>query len=339
MIDIVERYKRVFIGYPPWRKGDVPKDKKINLKRIHKYIYDYSRDRDKIKNLNPKKWKKKITEYINLVNEVDKGSYVIVPRPELGICYVGEISSKFELKNNPKWAKEYIEQRKKTLNKQKEKESTIEQYNSNIGDIVQSWKVKKWEKIPYIRIPVSIRISLFARSTTGRIKSEGKDYKKLIRKIKKLKTSNIKTVRSTQEVIDRMQDMLTPSNFEHLVCELLQLENPTELWFPIGGTGDGGLDGIGSSGKEIASILQCKLTNNKDLNSVADDLIKKAGNIKKGQRKHPKIYLAILNRLPNEKKELDKGTVKILGPSDIAHMLIKHSNRCAFSQMLKIQKK
>jgi hypothetical protein len=62
-----------------------------------------------------------------------------------------------------------------------------------------------------------------------------------------------------EEIEKRLLDDLTPAPFEHLVVSLLQSEYPNEVWIHVGGSGDGGVDGIGVSpnGCDI-SLLQCK---------------------------------------------------------------------------------
>jgi Restriction endonuclease len=55
-----------------------------------------------------------------------------------------------------------------------------------------------------------------------------------------------------------MED-LTPSTFEHLVVSLLQLEYANETWVQVGGSGDGGVDGVGADQEgNVAGLLQCK---------------------------------------------------------------------------------
>lgn len=57
-----------------------------------------------------------------------------------------------------------------------------------------------------------------------------------------------------------MVDTLVPYAFECLVVSLLQLERPDELWHQVGGTGDGGVDGIGSDEEgDLVGLMQAKL--------------------------------------------------------------------------------
>ena len=58
----------------------------------------------------------------------------------------------------------------------------------------------------------------------------------------------------------RLVDALNnPCAFENLVVELLQLENPGEIWHHTGGSGDGGIDGVGSNeAGEVVGLMQAK---------------------------------------------------------------------------------
>jgi hypothetical protein len=50
-----------------------------------------------------------------------------------------------------------------------------------------------------------------------------------------------------------------PNSFEHLCVALLQLENPEHVWMHVGGSGDGGIDGIGAHASgAVVGLLQCK---------------------------------------------------------------------------------
>ncbi|WP_425485132.1 restriction endonuclease [Dokdonella fugitiva] len=64
----------------------------------------------------------------------------------------------------------------------------------------------------------------------------------------------------SDEIARRLVDLLSPASFEHLVVDVLRLERPDLMWLHVGGTGDGGADGIGFRADGTpAAILQCKL--------------------------------------------------------------------------------
>jgi hypothetical protein len=53
--------------------------------------------------------------------------------------------------------------------------------------------------------------------------------------------------------------MVGPNTFEHLCVALLQLENPEQVWLHVGGSGDGGIDGIGADANgTVVGLLQAK---------------------------------------------------------------------------------
>jgi hypothetical protein len=61
------------------------------------------------------------------------------------------------------------------------------------------------------------------------------------------------------EVTQRLREAITPSLFEGLVVSLLQLEEPHLSWLGVGGSGDGGIDGVASDDDgDVVSVLQCK---------------------------------------------------------------------------------
>jgi hypothetical protein len=57
----------------------------------------------------------------------------------------------------------------------------------------------------------------------------------------------------------RLLNDLTPSTLEHLIVSLLQLEHPDEVWTQVGGSGDGGVDGVGASQDgHVTGLLKSK---------------------------------------------------------------------------------
>jgi hypothetical protein len=57
----------------------------------------------------------------------------------------------------------------------------------------------------------------------------------------------------------RLVSFIGPNTLEHLVVALLQLERPSEAWSHVGGSGDGGVDGMGADYEgRVVGLLQCK---------------------------------------------------------------------------------
>jgi hypothetical protein len=130
------------------------------------------------------------------------------------------------------------------------------------ADVAQCWTVDDFKPIPVPRIPAWIRRSLFGRSTYGVIHPDEVcgDPHDIISRI--IETDGFEEQFWTLDplVIEkRMLTDLTPSTFEHLVVSLLQLEHPDEVWSHVGGSGDGGVDGVGAgSNGQVTGLLQCK---------------------------------------------------------------------------------
>jgi Restriction endonuclease len=61
------------------------------------------------------------------------------------------------------------------------------------------------------------------------------------------------------EIGRRLVGSVGPNSFEHLCVALLQLEHPEHVWMHVGGSGDGGIDGIGADANgAVVGLLQCK---------------------------------------------------------------------------------
>ncbi len=261
IIELVKEHKRVFLGYPPFKKK-VP----FNPENIKSCMFDIGNEEFDYKNTENPDWGRQYTTHIHLINDVTENSLVLVPRPELGICYVGTID-KWELINKPKWIKQY----KQLRSSQKllwDNKKYDEQYH--IGDIVQSWKLKKVDEIPLFILPGWIRHSLFGRQTTGRIKNDSlgidmyKSHEIILNLLKdKTPIRNFSKTDDKEEIRKRLINFLTPQVFEHFICEILQLREPNCHWWHVGGSGDGGVDCIGfNKNGEVISVVQCKLQGN-----------------------------------------------------------------------------
>jgi len=103
-----------------------------------------------------------------------------------------------------------------------------------------------------------------------------------------------------QKIAGRMLDWLSPNAFEHLVCELLQLEQPQIRWWHVGGSGDGGADGLAVNDKGcLVAALQCKWKDAGDANALASNLKERVSS-KWG--KDVRAYIATLyDALPESK--------------------------------------
>ena len=250
VIDICEKYNRTFIGYPAWRKGysDLARGM-IDLSSL-----DWDEVEEELgEECREKSYKKQIKGNWNLAREIDCGCITLIPRPDRGLVYTGVVE-KFFFEGKPEWADEYIELRRKQSLK-------TEPEISHLSDVAQGWKVDKWREIQFSAFPAWIRKSFFGRSTVARIHSLGfgNPHEVLDKWIDSPQRPIPEWTVEISEIEKRLVWNIGPNEFEHLVVALLQLEQPDRVWRHVGGSGDGGVDGMGSSADgEPCALVQCK---------------------------------------------------------------------------------
>jgi hypothetical protein len=252
--EIVVREKRIFIGYPAWR-AEVPyrrghlRDSIIDPScAASQWISEMSKQKSadrRFYNLNR-----------NFVQKVAPGSIALVPRPSQGVVYAGRVVGSFEVVDDPSWSDDYLMLRAK-------QHLSVEHEGHHLGDVAQCWQVDDFRAIPLPVIPAWIRRSLFGRSTFGTVKPLGALNLDPFYALDKLIDQPGRIVRdwtcNPEEVERRLLSDVGPSAFEHLCVAILQLENQDDVWAHVGGSGDGGVDGLGAdhSGM-VTSLLQCK---------------------------------------------------------------------------------
>jgi hypothetical protein len=131
-----------------------------------------------------------------------------------------------------------------------------------------------------------------------------------------------------------MLDWLSPDAFEHLVCELLQLEQPEVRWWHIGGSGDGGADALAIDDQgRIVAALQCEWKFTGDAVALASDL-KQAISSKWGRK--VRVYVAVLyGELPTSKSP----DVVFLDRRTLADLVLAYADRCGIAQTLRVTQK
>ena len=127
------------------------------------------------------------------------------------------------------------------------------------------------------------------------------------------------------EIEKRLVTDIGPNSFEHLVVALLQLERPEEIWSHVGGSGDGGVDGIGTDTEgKVVGLLQCKwLYDGHELPFESD-----TENDLKIKR-----YVATLIH-PIDLSQA-RGTI-LLNRSAIANLVLKHAVRLPWAKSMQI---
>jgi hypothetical protein len=241
---------RVFIGYPPWRIGTdyEPRD-------IASCVVDLSSAGDD--------WKASVRSYHpsmktnwGFAKSVKPGWIVVIPRPGEGVCWVAEISSKFELVNDPPWRSDYLRLRQE-LGLEAENEA------SHVGDVIQSWRFSRAVAVPFGLIPRWISYRLLGRSTLGEIYGVPalglRAHAVLKRFLDGSAEPPLTPTNDLQEIGRRLVTFVSPSALEHLAVAILQCDRPHETWWHVGGSGDGGSDGLGYSNDWTSiGMLQCK---------------------------------------------------------------------------------
>lgn len=202
------------------------------------------------------------TAYRNLLQDIEwerdtysEKSIIAVPRPSEGVVYLGEYDG-FELVNNPTWAETYINHRRTNQHE-------IEDRASHLRDVVQSFKVNEWKAVSLALIPAWIRRTLFGRSTVARFHPVVIGQSKTLHPhtyLKKLfdEPNTLDAIHEKDTFISLI-NLFRPEPFEHLVVALMQCEYAELRWLHVGGSGDGGVDGIAFNETGTTEyLIQCK---------------------------------------------------------------------------------
>ena len=258
---------RVFIGYPPRRHGE-----EFDQTQVHDSIVNVGSEDPS--SAYPKNQRMQFTKNRNFVRKIDSAdkAYVLVPRPGQGVCFVGLVTGKFRVENNPDWADEYLSIRK-------EQKLDVKNVASHVGDVVQCWPVKfRKSPIPFTQIPGWIRYQIMGRVTAGIVHDtvDGIGELSVAEIAQKLYEDrwsiDLSPTLDPKEIERRLIRWLTPTSFEHLAVSILQLENPKERWLHVGGSGDGGADGLAIKNGKTVSVLQCKWKYNGSFDALAEPL-------------------------------------------------------------------
>lgn len=319
-VDVALKAKRIFFGYCMRKRGATYDRHHLSESIVDVTCDDQEWERwrsqsDKIRQYNQNR---------NFAKKITKGSIALIPRPSSGVVYCGVVNSEFELVDNPQWYDAW------------EKIWNVHDNRSPddlwiAGEIAQTWSVDKFRPIPIPRIPVWIRRSLFGRSTYGMINSYGDlDPHPTLKDILEAKEFAPKAwTTDVQEVERRLITDVTPNAFEHLVVSLLQLENPCQIWTHVGGSGDGGVDGIGADPRgNVVGLLQCKWSYNGEALPM-DPL----SNTSVPGAKH---YLAAAFH-PDRVKQPEG--YHFINKHEVARLLIKHSSFLPQSMALRVGNK
>ena len=251
---IFDEARRVFIGYPLVRQGEV-----YNSRALFACLVNPTCSQEEWEAQTAGRTNRNFARNRNFVPNVTNGSIVVIPRPSQGAAYVARVTGPFEILNAPPWGQAYLELRMQHgLN-------CDDDNCHHIGDVAQGWPVDEYRRIDLSRVPGWLRRSFLGRSTYNELPSHPLDAEitafQVLEEI--LEGSHALEAPWSLEldvIKKRLLDALNnPCAFENLVVELLQLENPGEIWQHTGGPGDGGIDGVGTNDAgEVVALMQAK---------------------------------------------------------------------------------
>jgi hypothetical protein len=323
---IAKRAQRVFLGYPIYRQ-DRPSDSKwrdgmqAQIHGPHTYVQwlaekspDYPAQASRVKNFS---------------QSIAVGSIAMVPRVQENLVHVARVVSAFEVVDQPDWADEYLDLRKEQ--KLEEKEGWTEV--GHIADVVQSWKIDEWKSVPYTALPRWISHQLLSRNTMGEIKPNRmaslQPYEVMDAFLESGEHLH-KALVGNKTIQEALISVLTPSGFEHLCVSLLQLEyGDAYHWHHVGGSGDGGVDGIGIHGKTgaVAGVVQCKWFSSAPPESIGQSMVE-------GLPETTAIHVVILDDRHLENKAEEQGRVTFWGASKVGDLITRHRQRLPLSSAL-----
>lgn len=118
----------------------------------------------------------------------------------------------------------------------------------------------------------------------------------------------------------RLQTWLTPRSFEHFCCDLLQAMEQERRWWPVGGSGDAGTDGITVDAEgRVVGALQCKYSYSGNPQQLGVDL---RDRLAEQWGVEVDGYVATL--FQDHEHDGEVGGVTYLGSSRLAELLVEH---------------
>lgn len=315
-IDIVLQHNVAFVGWPV--SLGIP----FNRHHVHECILDLDAPDDAwwptLDHLHLDRTQRRMANLNrNLAQEIEHDSILLVPRPKRGVIYAGRVQGHFQLVNNPEWIDDYLHLI--------EDHVSPEEHEEHLSEVVQCWRVDRFRPVPVPAIPAWIRRSLFGRSTLGRIRRVNDATPEPFDMLNEIIDHPGRIVRpwtiDPAEIKCRLITDIGPNAFEHLSVALLQLEHHEEVWTHVGGSGDGGVDGIGSNDLgEVCGILQCKWAYR------GEDL---------GLEAVEKRRIVLTSLLHHPDVQVQEG-IDFIGLSEIARLVLQHAAHLPQARSLRI---
>ena len=319
---ISEDVRRVFIGYPP-RRADTDSSRGWRRDGARSVFVDLlDPEWERIPRRPERRgYASQVTANRNLARKIGKDSIVVVPRPASGACFAARVTAPFELVDRPTWADRYLELRR-------EKGLPHDDELSHVGDVVQTWSVAKWFRLPFVAVPRWISYQLLSRRTCGIIKDWPSpalsSWEALDGMLRKRAGEHYQPLRNEADLERALIDWLSPSAFEHLVVSLLQLEAPAGVyWHHVGGSGDGGVDGVAvDADGSLWGVLQCKWRTATSPARIIESL----------RNRSPRAFVAYLAGYESTPMDIAGGT--FWDRKRVAELVAKHRDRLPFARSL-----
>ncbi len=309
---IAERARMAFVGYPvAVAEANVNEWRAVGCRAVLRDLASDAWDHSWIAHLG-RGYRSQVSATRKIARMIGEGSIVLVPRPSTGVCYAGEVSGPFQLVDRPEWADQYFELRRAS-------KLDMSRESDHIGDIVQGWPVREWARVRFTAIPRWISYRLLSRNTLGIVEYLCEPRSSAHDSIADLmRSEQVYAPPSTTQLERALLDVLTPSAFEHLIVSLLQLEAPAGTrWHHMGGSGDGGVDGIGTdSAGQLHGLVQCKWYYSDSPSRLLRSMDSSAA-----QR-----VVAILHGSQSVDRELDQDEL-FWNRRAIAELVLKHQDR------------
>ena len=138
-IDIVKRERRVFIGYPAFRKGVVPR-----RGHLREAVVDFDCSDDEWKTyaatIRDKEPLRQYEMNRRFVLKIKPGAIALVPRPSQGVVFAGRVVKPFELLDDPPWSDDYLCLRRR-------QHLDVEDECGHLADVAQCCTVDHFRKI------------------------------------------------------------------------------------------------------------------------------------------------------------------------------------------------
>lgn len=322
----------MFIGYAPWTADS---DQAYDRRHVRRSVLDISEEdwrlpADRLHaECRNAEYRREITKNQDFAKNVEPGSFVVVPRPRLGRCWVGQTAGRFELVDNPPWAEEFVQTARAARPQDNVSDAGL------IGDVVQTWSIEKWVERPFIQFPRWLSYAFLSRTTIGWLPDRPDGAETSVGVLRRIFEGTYRPdwtpTTDRSKVEERLLAWVSPNALEHLACELLQLEFPDVRWLHVGGAGDGGVDGVGFDHEDrLVSVLQCKWKTEEPPETIGRRLKSNGDPTRHNLRVH------VVTLYYRKKTSSDDADVVVWDRADLARLLIKHRSATVFSSFLRV---